>query len=546
MRRRRGAANSLYVFMGGSIVVLAALGFLLYRMGSPRTGLNGEANLVVYCAAGMKEPMESIARQYQDEFGVPIQLQYGGSNTLLNQIEVSKTGDLFLAADSSYIELARDKGLAAERLSMAKIRPVIAVAKGNDAIRSVADLLKPGVKIAMGNPDAAAVGKKTKKLLEKTGQWESLQQAVTERGTFSPTVNEVATAVEIGSVDAGIVWDSTVAMFDKLEAIHVPEFDSGVSTIEIAVLENASDPTAALRFARFAAARDRGLTTFDKMGFDVVVGDQWSEHPELTFFAGSVNRRALEPIINEFQQREGVTINAIYNGCGILTAQMRSLKESKQAGFPDTYMACDRYYLDTVQEMFEKGVDISDTDIVIVVQKGNPKNIQSLEDLAGEGLKIAIGQPDQCTIGVLSRRLLESADLYEKLFDVGNIATQAPTSAMLVPSVAIGTVDAALAYTTDTLAEADKVEAIRIDSPLAKAVQPFSVSLSSPHKQLGHRLLERIRASRDSFESAGFNWRLDLAGTSGEVNDPFGDDQPANDEPAGDQQAVDAQAARDE
>ena len=121
---------------------------------------------------------------------------------------------------------------------------------------------------------------------------------------------------------------------------------------------------------------------------------------------------------------------------------MRSLKESKQAGFPDTYMACDRYYLDTVQEMFEKGVDISDTDIVIVVQKGNPKNIQSLEDLAGEGLKIAIGQPDQCTIGVLSRRLLESADLYEKLFDVGNIATQAPTSAMLVPSVAIGTVDA--------------------------------------------------------------------------------------------------------
>ena len=32
----------------------------------------------------------------------------------------------------------------------------------------------------------------------------------------------------------------------------------------------------------------------------------WEEVPQITFFAGSVNRRALEPIVAAFEQREGV------------------------------------------------------------------------------------------------------------------------------------------------------------------------------------------------------------------------------------------------
>ena len=76
---------------------------------------NGERveSLFVYCAAGMRYPMEKVSKDYEEEFGTRIQLQYGGSNTLLSQLEVSQTGDLYLAADDSYISLARDKGLLA-------------------------------------------------------------------------------------------------------------------------------------------------------------------------------------------------------------------------------------------------------------------------------------------------------------------------------------------------------------------------------------------------------------------------------------------------
>jgi ABC-type molybdate transport system substrate-binding protein len=337
---------------------------------------------------------------------------------------------------------------------------------------------------------------------------------VNRNGVFKPTVNEVANDVKIGSVDAGIVWDTTAAQYEELRAIPLPILDGGVAQVEICILNSAEDPTAALHFARYVAARDKGLPIFSEEGFEVVQGDVWQDVPEMTFFAGSVNRRALEPILKKFMAREGVTLNTVYNGCGILTGQMRVLAKNQDGTFPDTYMACDVYYLETVKEMFQEAVNVSDTDIVIAVAEGNPKNIESLSDLLNPGVRVAIGQPEQCTIGVLTKRLLKDAGIYEQLVK-GNVVTQTETSALLVPSVVTKSADAALAYRTDTLAESDKVDTVTLDTELSKAIQPFSIARSSDQKYLGRRLYRTIARSREAFESAGFHWRLDEE-TSGE------------------------------
>lgn len=47
-------------------------------------------SLFMYCAAGMRRPLEEIAMAYEDEFGVRVELNFGGSNSLLNQLEVSR------------------------------------------------------------------------------------------------------------------------------------------------------------------------------------------------------------------------------------------------------------------------------------------------------------------------------------------------------------------------------------------------------------------------------------------------------------------------
>ena len=48
--------------------------------------------------------MEKIAHDYEAEFGIPIDLQFGPSDTQLANAQTSGKGDLFLAADESYIK----------------------------------------------------------------------------------------------------------------------------------------------------------------------------------------------------------------------------------------------------------------------------------------------------------------------------------------------------------------------------------------------------------------------------------------------------------
>lgn len=508
-KSRRGALSltTLIIVSAAVLVVLTACLWTLTRR--PREA--DVKNLFIFCAAGLRYPMQQIVADYQRDYGVSVDVQYGGSNTLLSQLKVGGTGDLFLAADDSFTQLAVESGLAAEVLPLAHMRPVIVVRRDSDiTIETIDDLLRPGLRVACGNADAAAIGAVTRTCLQQTGHWTALAQQVEASGVFKPTVNDIANDVKLGSVDAGIVWDSTAAQYPELVAITVPELATGESTVSVAVLHSTQMPTAALRLARYMAARDRGLTAFAASHFRVVEGDPWEERPEITLFAGSVNRRALAPIIQAFEQREGVLVNTVYNGCGILTGQMQILAKNQDRGFPDVYMACDVYYLDVVRDWFQEDVNVSDTDIVIVVQKGNPRQIGSLQDLLQPGIRVALGQPEQCTIGVLSKRLLEHEGLYDALM-ADHVVTQTETSALLVPAVTTRSVDAALAYRTDTLAERDRVDIVPIESELSRAIQPFSIARSSDHKYLGRRLFESIARSRAAFEAAGFHWRLDGA-----------------------------------
>jgi len=506
LRHTRRPAHRTSLVAAAAVALLIALTFLLLRSQYARE--SSRDSLILFCAAGMSLPIEAIRLDFERECGVPVEVQYGGSNTLLSQLQIARTADLYLAADDTYLAIAREKGLILETIPIAHMVPVIVVSGGNPkTILGIADLTRKGLRVALGNPDQAAIGKHTREALRKSGQWDALEHHVQTSGVFKPTVPDVANTVEIGSVDAGIVWSATAAQYKRLDIIRAPELENAVSQITIGVTAWSERAAAALNFARYVAGRNRGLATFAKMGYEPTAGDPWTRHPELTFFAGSVNRRALEPVIQRFEAREGVRVNTVYNGCGILTAQMRAIGAGDHRGFPDVYIACDEYYLDTVAELFEPGTRVSETDIVLVVAKGNPKAIQGLDDLVRPGIRVAIGQPDQCTIGVLSRRLLEDAGLYQPLLKQ-NVVTQTATSAMLVPAVTTRAADVVLAYRTDTLAETARTDVINIDSPLAKAVQPFAIARNTPYKQLATRLFATLLDARADFEAAGFRWRL--------------------------------------
>jgi ABC-type molybdate transport system substrate-binding protein len=192
---------------------------------------------------------------------------------LLNQLELDKTGDIYLAGGSNYFQQANQKGLAATSIPLAKRKPVIAVAKDNSSIQGISDLLNPQINVALGTPEEAAIGSATKKLLTASGHWKDLAEHVTEHGLFEASVDDIMDAIKQGRVTAGIIWDTAAVTDDELKLVSVPELDAGESSIEIAVLTSSKVTPAAKEFTQFVASPKAGLAIFKEKGFRLVTPD---------------------------------------------------------------------------------------------------------------------------------------------------------------------------------------------------------------------------------------------------------------------------------
>ncbi len=509
---RNGSTAWPIVAVLASLALMALLVFSLFegQQNSNRatTGPTGPdvQPLVIYCAASNKGVMEAVRQDYEKEFNTEVQVQYGASQSLLASIDVSKTGDLYLPADDSFLKSARERHLVADEFALADMQAVVAVKKGNPlGIAKLADLLREGVRIAQGSPEATAIGKLTQATLAKTGEWDALQKQTT---VFKTTVNEVANDVKIGAVDAGIVYGPVLHDYDSLEGIAIPELDVIRSRVAVAVLNSSQQSPKAIHFARYLSARDKGLVRYQEFGFDAVPGDIWSEQPELTLYAGSMLRPAIEATITAFEKREGVRVTRVYNGCGILVAQM------KAGQVPDAYFACDSEFMNQVQDLFPNSQAVSQNELVILVKKGNPLGVKSLKDLAKEGLRVGIGHEKQCAMGWITQKTFTESGLKTELMK--NVVVQTPTGDMLVNQMRSGSLDAAVAYLSNAAGSADFLDAIRIQGiPCSVATQPYAVSKNSGHRQLGERLLQAIQAesSKEKFMSEGFRWLKDLPPT---------------------------------
>jgi molybdate transport system substrate-binding protein len=495
-RARSGAIGRALLVIAGSLVLLGAL---VASMVSGPAGPVADGPLIIYCAASNKSVMEAIRQEYQRAYGREIQVQYGASQTLLASLEVSRTGDLYLPADDSYLTVARERDLIAEEFPLARMNAVVAVAKGNPkGIKRFEDLLHPDVRLAQTNPDSAAIGKLTRDVLRAAGKWDALQA---HTKVFKTTVNEVANDVKVGAVDAGIVFDAVLHDYSTLEAVAIDELKPAEAHVAVAVLKSCRAPRQALAFARFLSAADKGLVHYREFGFEPVDGDMWSEHPELTLYSGSMLRPAIENTITAFEEREGVRVTRVYNGCGILVGQMRA------GHVPDAYFACDMEFMKQVKDLFPESREISQNELVILVKKGNPLGVRSLADLTRSGLRVGIGHEKQCAMGWLTQRTFQESGLQSKLMK--NVVTEVPAGDMLVNQMRTGALDAAVAYLSNAAGAGDALDAIRIEGlPCSIAVQPFGVAKDSTNKHTIERLLKAIRAreSQERFTREGFRW----------------------------------------
>lgn len=255
------------------------------------------------------------------------------------------------------------------------------------------------------------------------------------------------------------------------------------------------------------ASRDRGQPLFASAGFEPVpVADAWSPHPTLMLYAGTMFNAVVEDAISAFEEREGVTVNTTYNGCGILVSQMRA------GAWPDAYLSCDEVFMRDVAERFGPWTRFSENPIVIAVARGNPKGIRSLEDLLRPGVRVGIGHPTNSALGHLTARILALAGLADRLEASGNVKLDSPSGDMLVNQLRLGSLDACVCYISNVLTSErseDELEIVRLDGVEGSlATQPYAVSRGTDFPMTLERLRLALlrREVADRFRGAGFTW----------------------------------------
>ncbi len=179
--------------------------------------------LIWYVAASMLPPAKKVSELFNQQNKTHrVLLITGGSGQLFSKIQLSKKGDIYSPASRYYLEVSQINGLSKKHSVFLIQTPVFGISKkGAHKISSFSDLLTPGVKISVGNPQTMALGRLYLKIEEKM-QAETIKGIRQNITVKALNVTQIANYLKRNIVDAGTIFD-TVALAHKIPYIEIPE-----------------------------------------------------------------------------------------------------------------------------------------------------------------------------------------------------------------------------------------------------------------------------------------------------------------------------------
>lgn len=247
--------------MRKTLAALAAMAFLA-ACGDDSTepaaapgGLSG--TVTVFAAASLTESFGTLGRQFEAAHpGVTVRFNFAASSALATSIGQGAPADVFASASAKTMQTVVDGGDAAGPRTFAKNTMEIAVPPDDPAgVATLADLGKPGLKLALCQAQVPC-GTTAKAVLDKAG-------LTVTPVTFGADVKAVLTAVQLGEVDAGIVYRTDVrAAGAKVRGVAIPAAQNASTAYPIATLAEAPNKPAATAFVDYvlSAAGTKVLT----------------------------------------------------------------------------------------------------------------------------------------------------------------------------------------------------------------------------------------------------------------------------------------------
>jgi molybdate transport system substrate-binding protein len=188
-------------------------------------------------------------------------------------------------------------------------------------------------------------------------------------------------------------------------------------------------------------------------GDDEPSGGSTASPAELKVFAAASLTAAFTEIGGQFTSASGTKVTFNFAGSQALATQIQ------QAAPADVFASADTANMDEVTDLVNTPQNFAGNQLQIVVEKGNPQNIQGLDDLASSELKVVLAAPE-VPAGKYAAESLAKADVTVKpVSEEDNVKA-------VVTKVSLGEADAGIVYVTDVTAGGDKVEGVEIPQEL--------------------------------------------------------------------------------
>jgi molybdate transport system substrate-binding protein len=170
---------------------------------------NEEDNLLIFAGSASQPALEEFSKLFEEKMGAKVEIVFGSSGQVLNQMSLSKQGDIYFAGSSDYMEIAKNKKLVFPQSEkrVCYLVPSINVQKGNPKnIHSLKDLLNPNLKIAIANPEGVCVGVYAIEIIENSFKESEKEEFRNNLINYLGSCSKTATAISLKSVDVVLGW----------------------------------------------------------------------------------------------------------------------------------------------------------------------------------------------------------------------------------------------------------------------------------------------------------------------------------------------------
>lgn len=242
--------------------VISALTLVLAGCGRDEDEEKNE--LVLLCGEEFVPPAQELCSEFEGETGIEIQSNVQDSVDFLPHIKLHDKGDIIITHDP-YMDYTKKAGSLEENLDVGYLTPVLVVQKGNPkGIKSIEDLARPGLKVALTDPEYSECGEIVAAFLEKKGIKDAVMKNVENR--LLKGHSKMGTLIKVKAIDAGIMWNGAAHTFrDSLDIVKTPNEFGADTKVHIMSLSYSKHPDLLKKFMEYA--RKRGPEIFAENGF---------------------------------------------------------------------------------------------------------------------------------------------------------------------------------------------------------------------------------------------------------------------------------------